>query len=70
MEADMLSTLDVDTDKPVIDAESNKALMGSILNIRLPKFITQFSKDEARKLIQRRRNYFENEGEVGINRVD
>jgi len=58
MEADMLSTLDVDTDKPVIDAESNKAIMDSILNVRLPKFVTSFSKDEAKRLIQRRREYF------------
>lgn len=58
MEADMLSTLDVDTDKSVIDAESNKAVMDSILNIRLPKFITKFSKHEAKRLIQRRINYF------------
>lgn len=62
MEADMLSTLDVDTDKPIIDSESNKAVMDSILNIRLPKFVTQFSRDEAEKLIKRRINYFEEQG--------
>lgn len=58
MEADMLSTLDVDSEKGVIDPKSNKALMDSILNIRLPKFITQFSKDEAEKLIQKRIKYY------------
>jgi len=58
MEADMLSALDVDTDKPVFDAKSNKAMMDSILNIRLPKFITQFGKDEAKRLIKRRADYF------------
>ncbi|MEK7142790.1 MAG: HD domain-containing protein [Patescibacteria group bacterium] len=60
MEADMLSTLDIDTTKPVIDAESNKAVMDSILNIRLPKFKTDFSRNEAKKLIQRREEYFKN----------
>ena len=60
MEADMLSTLDIDTAKPVIDAESNKIIMDSILNVRLPKFITQFSKDEAKRLIERREEYFRN----------
>ena|SRR3989338_1449025 len=58
MEADMLSTLDMGTNKPVIDVESNKIVMDSILNIRLPKFITKFSKNEAKKLIQIRKDYY------------
>tara|TARA_Y100000310_G_C20626514_1_gene786235 strand:+ start:197 stop:799 length:603 start_codon:yes stop_codon:yes gene_type:complete len=57
MEADMLSSLDI-TDKPVYDAESNKKLMKSMLTTRIPKFITKFSKNEAKKLIQKRVDYY------------
>jgi hypothetical protein len=58
MEADMLSGLDINTTKPILDAESNKFFMDSLLNIRIPKFITQFSKNEAKRLIQEREDYF------------
>ena len=58
MEADMLSSLDVNTEKPVLDAESNKKFMESMLTIRIPKFITEFSKNEAKRLIQIREEYF------------
>jgi hypothetical protein len=57
MEADMLSSLDI-TDKPTYDAESNKKLMKSMLTTRIPKFITKFSKNEAKKLIRKRVDYY------------
>lgn len=48
MEADMLSSLDINTKKPILDAESNMKFMDSMVNIRIPKFITEFSKNEAK----------------------
>ncbi len=58
MEADMLSALDVNSSKPVLDAESNERFMEAIFTTRIPKFITSFSKNKAKKLIQKRENYF------------
>jgi hypothetical protein len=58
-EADMLSGIDIDT-KTKLDFESNKSYMASALNIRLPKFITEFSKNEAKKLIKKRVDYYKN----------
>lgn len=60
MEADMLSGIDIDTEKPKRDAEFNKKFMESLFVTRLPKFITDFSKKEAKKLILRRKEYFRN----------
>jgi len=59
MEADVLSGLDVGTHKPVLDAQSNKKFMASVLGVRIPKFITEYSKNESKKLIQKRISYFE-----------
>lgn len=56
-EADILSGIDIST-KPKLDPESNKFFMNSVLNTRLPKFITEFSKNEAKRLIQIRENYY------------
>jgi len=56
-EADMLSGLDV-TDKPMFDAESNKKYMEAFMRDRMPKFITKFSKDKVKKLIQKRQEYY------------
>ena len=58
MEADMLSSLDINSAKPIFDAESNKKFMQAMLATRIPKFITDFSKKEARRLIQVREDYF------------
>lgn len=58
MEADMLSGLDVNTKKPTLDAESNKKFMEEMLNTRIPKFITTFSKNEAKRLIRVREDYY------------
>ena len=58
-EADILSGIDIDT-KPKLDPESNKFFMDSVLNTRLPKFITEFSKNEAEKLIKKRVDYYKN----------
>lgn len=59
-EADMLSGIDINTAKPKFDPESNKIFMDSLLNIRLPKFITDYSKNEAKRLIQERVDYYKN----------
>jgi HD superfamily phosphodiesterase len=59
MEADMLSSLDINTDKPIFDAESNKKFMEAMLTTRIPKFITEFSKKEAKKLVKAREYYYE-----------
>lgn len=62
MEADMLSSLDINTAKPKFDAESNKKFMQAMLATRIPKFITKFSKREAERLIEARKIYYsENE---------
>jgi len=58
-EADILSGIDIDT-KSKLDPESNKLFMDSVLNIRLPKFITEFSRREAEKLIKKRIDYYKN----------
>jgi hypothetical protein len=58
MEADMLSALDVNSNKPLLDVESNKKFMEAMLTTRIPKFITEFSKNEAKKLIQAREKHF------------
>ena len=62
MEADMLSSLDVSPGKPALDVESNKKFMEAMLMTRIPKFITEFSKKEAKKLIQAREKYFKQKG--------
>jgi len=61
-EADMLSALDVNSSKPVLDVESNKKFMDAMLATRIPKFITEFSKSEAKRLIQAREYYFKQKG--------
>lgn len=60
MEADMLSSLQISEGKPAFDAESNKKFMEAMLNTRIPKFITEFSKQEAQRLIQIREDYYKN----------
>jgi hypothetical protein len=60
MEADMLSSLDVSSEKPVFDAESNEKFMEAMLTTRIPKFITDFSKKEAKRLVKARGDYFRN----------
>ena len=58
MEADMLSSLDVNTKKPIFDPESNKKFMKAMLATRIPKFITKFGKNKAKKLIKDREDYY------------
>ncbi|OQA36664.1 MAG: HD domain protein [Parcubacteria group bacterium ADurb.Bin326] len=58
MEADMLSALQVSAGKPAYDAVSNKKFMKAMLETRIPKFITEFGKTEAKRLIQQREDYF------------
>lgn len=61
MEADMLSSLQISKGKPVYDKESNEKFMQAMLTTRIPKFITDFSKKEAKKLIQVRNEFYEKE---------
>jgi hypothetical protein len=63
MEADMLSALQISEGKPVYDTESNKKFMEAIFTTRIPKFITEFSKNKAKKLIQIRKNYYRQKDE-------
>jgi hypothetical protein len=58
MEADMLSGLQLSPGKPAYDAESNEKFMAAMLATRIPKFITDFSKKEAEKLIKIRADYY------------
>lgn len=58
MEADMLSALQISKGKPVYDAKSNEKFMESMLKTRIPKFITEFSKNEAERLIKIREDYY------------
>lgn len=58
MEADMLSALQISGGKPIFDFVSNKKFMEAMLTTRIPKFITEFSKNEARKLIEIREEYY------------
>jgi len=57
MEADMLSALEI-TSKPIFDVESNKKFMEAMKTTRIPKFITEFSKNKAKKLIKVREEYY------------
>lgn len=61
MEADMLSALQISSGKPIYDDESNKKFMESMLTTRIPKFITEFSKNEAKRLIQIRKDFYRQE---------
>lgn len=58
MEADMLSGLDVHSVKPTFDFDSNKKFIHAVKTTRIPKFVTQYSKNEAKKLIQARINFY------------
>jgi len=58
MEADMLSALEISEGKPSFDSESNKKFMEEMFTTRIPKFITEFSKNEAKRLIKIRKDYY------------
>lgn len=58
MEADMLSGLDVNSVKPTFDFESNQKFIHAIKTKRIPKFFNQYSKNEAKKLIKARINFY------------
>ncbi|MFA6410489.1 MAG: HD domain-containing protein [Candidatus Buchananbacteria bacterium] len=58
MEADMLSGLNVKSVKPTFDFASNKKFIHEVKTLRIPKFINQYSKKEAKKLIRERLNYY------------
>jgi hypothetical protein len=60
MEADMLSGINVNSPKAKFDAASNVKFMDSLLNIRLPKFLTEYGKTEANRLIKEREIYYQN----------
>lgn len=59
MEADMLSGINVNSPKAKFDAASNQKFMNSLLNIRLPKFLSEYGKSEAKRLIAEREMYYE-----------
>jgi len=58
MEADILSGLDVNSVKPTFDFESNQKFIHAVKTTRIPKFVNQYSKNEAKKLIKARINFY------------
>ena len=60
MEADTLGGLDIEYVKPTFNKESNERYMKGVMNGRLPKFISAYSKIEARRLIDARSGYYDN----------
>lgn len=58
MEADILSGLDVSSVKPTFDFESNQKFIQAVKIKRIPKFINQYSKNKAKRLIQARINFY------------
>jgi len=58
MEADTLGGLDMNLIKPTFDFESNERYMRGVKEKRVPKFITNFSKETVKGLIQGRMDYY------------
>ena len=58
MEADTLSTLDVERVKPSFDKSSNEKFMEEVKNTRYPKFITEYGKRMFNELYQLRIAYY------------
>lgn len=59
MEADTLGALDVSLVKPTYSRDSNEKWLKRVRKERLPRFITDHSKEEARRLIKLRQKYYE-----------
>ncbi|MEI7750227.1 MAG: HD domain-containing protein [Candidatus Moraniibacteriota bacterium] len=58
MEADMLSALYIGGEKPKNDAVWNAKFMEAMRSTRLPKFITEYGKHEAARLVKEREEYY------------
>ena len=65
MEADTLGALDVSSVKPTFNADSNEKWLKRVREERLPRFITYYSKKEARRLIKLRQKYYEANPKLG-----
>lgn len=60
MEADTLGGLDIEYVKPTFNKESNERYMKGVIEGRLPKFVTEYSKKDAVRLIDARSGYYDN----------
>lgn len=60
MEADTLGQLDISRVIPTFTEADNGKYMQKIERFRIPKFITNFSKNQAKKLIELRQGYYKN----------
>ncbi len=58
MEADTLGALDVSLVKPTFNRDSNEKWLKVVRRKRLPRFITDHSKKEAKRLIKLRQKYY------------
>ena len=59
MEADMLSALSIGGEKPKNDAVWNAKFMEAMRTTRIPKFITEYGKHEAARLVKEREAYYD-----------
>jgi hypothetical protein len=59
MEADMLSALYIGGEKPKNDVVWNAKFMEAMKTTRLPKFITEYGKREAARLVKEREEYYD-----------
>jgi hypothetical protein len=58
LEADTLGMLDVDFAVPTFDHSSNEQFMNEVMNSRVPRFITEYSKNKVKELISRRGEFY------------
>jgi hypothetical protein len=58
MEADMLSALSIGGEKPKNDIVWNAKFMEAMKTTRIPKFITEYGKREAARLVKEREAYY------------
>lgn len=59
LEADTLGAMDIDLVKSTFDKKSNEKYIQELTEKRLPKFITEYSIQEASKLIKKRKDYYD-----------
>lgn len=59
-EADILGALDTDYVKPTFDQASNEKYMNKVREKHIPRFITDYGKEEVEKLFEKRRTYYKN----------
>jgi hypothetical protein len=58
LEADTLGMLDVDFAAPTFDHSSNEQFMNGVMNSRVPRFITEYSKNKVKELLKKRGEYY------------